>query len=111
MTKSTPTTVALLAAEAVGTFVLLLAILLSGNPLAVGLGLAVAAYAFGDISGCHVNPVVTGVILAQGKIPAGRAGMYVGAQIVGGLLAFGLWRLLHSSPADPQHAIVGNDDE
>lgn len=99
MARPAPTTVALLAAEATGTFVLLLAILLSGNPLAVGLALAVGVYAFGGISGCHVNPVVTGVKLAQGEMGASHAGMYVAAQVVGGLLAFGLWKLITSRPS------------
>lgn len=92
-------------AEAVGTFVLVFFAVGSavfgindigpvGVALAFGLVLLALAYAIGPISGCHVNPAVTlGVLLNKG-ISAGEAGAYMGAQVVGGVLAGGLLKLM-----------------
>jgi aquaporin Z len=92
-------------AEAVGTFVLVFFAVGSavvgidqigpvGVALAFGLVLLALAYAIGPISGCHVNPAVTlGVLLGRG-ISAAEAGLYVVAQIVGGVVAAGLLKLL-----------------
>jgi aquaporin Z len=92
-------------AELVGTFVLVFAAVGSavfgfdaigplGVALAFGLVLLALAYAIGPVSGCHVNPAVTlGVLLSRGITPR-EAGAYVGAQVVGAVLAGGLLRLL-----------------
>ena len=45
--------------EFLGTFFLVLIIGLTGNPLAIGLGLATLIYMGAHISGAHYNPVVT----------------------------------------------------
>jgi aquaporin Z len=94
-----------LLAEGVGTFVLVFfgvgsavfgadRIGAVGVALAFGLVLLASAYALGPISGCHVNPAVTlGVLLTRG-ISAREAGGYVGAQLVGAVIAGGLLRLL-----------------
>lgn len=64
---------------------------LVGVALAHGLVVVGFAYAYGHISGTHINPAVTLGVLAAGKIDAARAGAYVVAQIVGGVLgAFAL---------------------
>ena len=92
-------------AEGVGTFVLVFFAVGSavfgadrigavGVALAFGLVLLALAYALGPISGCHVNPAVTlGVLLRKG-ITAAEAGGYVAAQLVGGIVAGGMLRLL-----------------
>ncbi|MEU4315935.1 aquaporin [Nocardia sp. NPDC024068] len=86
------------AAEALGTFVLVMGgvgtAVLAGDqvgPLGVafafGLSLLVLVYAIGPISGCHVNPAVTLGQLLMGRLsPISAAGYLVG-QVVGGLLA------------------------
>jgi len=60
---------------------------LLGVALAFGLTVLTMAYAIGHISGCHLNPAVT-VGLATGKrFPWSEVGPYIGAQVVGGVLA------------------------
>jgi MIP family channel proteins len=93
-----------LIAEFIGTFALIF-IGAGAGALGIGglVGVAFAhgfvvlgfAYAYGHISGTHINPAVTVGLLAAGKIDAGRAVAYIVTQIVGGLVgAFTLaWAL------------------
>jgi MIP family channel proteins len=92
-----------LVAEALGTFLFFFvgmgAVVLGGHlqdadsggllgvALAHGLALAVLVSALGPVSGGHFNPAVTFGVWITGRIDAPRAGMYVAAQLVGGLLA------------------------
>jgi len=97
-----------LAAELIGTFILVFFAVGSavfgidsigpvGVALAFGLVLLALAYAIGPVSGCHVNPAVTlGVLLSKAISPK-EAGGYVLAQIVGAVLAGGLLRLMVSA--------------
>ena len=57
-----------------------------GVALAFGFVLLVLVYAIGPISGCHVNPAVTLGVFLSGGIGAARAGLYVLAQVLGGIL-------------------------
>jgi aquaporin Z len=93
------------AAECIGTFALvffavgsavfgILQIGPFGIALAFGVILLALAYALGPISGCHVNPAVTLGVLGARGIRGGEAGAYIGAQLVGGLLAGGLLKFL-----------------
>lgn len=94
-----------LVAEFVGTFVLVFFAVGSavfgiddigpvGVALAFGFVLLALAYAIGPVSGCHVNPAVTlGVLLSRAITPR-EAGGYVGAQILGAILAGGVLRLM-----------------
>lgn len=88
-----------LVAELIGTFML---IFIGAGAGALGLGglLGVAlahgfvviglAYAYGHISGTHLNPAVTAGVWAAGKIDAGRAVSYIVFQILGGIAGAGL---------------------
>jgi MIP family channel proteins len=88
-----------LVAELIGTFML---IFIGAGAGALGLGglLGVAlahgfvviglAYAYGHISGTHLNPAVTAGVWAAGKIDAGRAISYIVFQILGGIAGAGL---------------------
>lgn len=110
MTSSTPPTfVNRLAAEALGTFVLVFggcgtALFATGDSagavgwlgvsLAFGLTVVAGAYAFGPTSGGHFNPAITlGLLVAgkfgrkNGKIVTGDVVGYLVAQVVGGVLA------------------------
>lgn len=60
---------------------------LVGVALAHGLILAGMIYAFGHISGTHINPAVTLSLLATRRIAPEVAAGYVVAQLSGGLLA------------------------
>ncbi|MGC0363355.1 aquaporin Z [Rhodococcus sp. 27YEA15] len=85
-------------AEAVGTFVLVFSAVGTavfagakvgnlGVALAFGLTLLFLVYAIGPISGCHVNPAVTVGQFVIGRISAVNAGIYIVAQVIGGLIA------------------------
>ncbi|AHY47418.1 Glycerol uptake facilitator and related permeases (Major Intrinsic Protein Family) [Rubrobacter radiotolerans] len=97
-------------AEMIGTFILVYggtavataAILdertagLAYNSLAVALAFGVALLAIvaaiGHVSGAHVNPAVTVSLAATGKLPWGYVPVYVGAQLIGGILgAIATW--------------------
>ena len=83
-----------LLAEFIGTFALIF-IGAGAGALGIGglVGVAFAhglvvlgfAYAYGHISGTHINPAVTLGVWAAGKIDAARAGSYIVFQIVGGI--------------------------
>ena len=95
-----------LAAEALGTALLLaivigsgimgerlaggnVALALLGNTLATGAGLVVLITIFGPLSGAHFNPAVTLVFALRREIAWGLAGGYVLAQIAGAVV--GVW--------------------
>jgi aquaporin TIP len=56
---------------------------LTGVALAHGLVLFIMISVIGHISGGHVNPAVTVGLWTTGKVPTGRAGVYVVAQLLG----------------------------
>jgi aquaporin Z len=58
-----------------------------GVALAFGLSLLTMAYAIGHISGCHVNPAVSVGLVAGRRFPARELPAYIGAQVVGGIVA------------------------
>ncbi|MGH6831648.1 MAG: aquaporin, partial [Methyloceanibacter sp.] len=92
-----------LAAEALGTFFLVMAVVGSGimaetlaggnealallcNTLATAAVLVVIIIMLVSISGAHFNPAVTLVMLLRGNIERGAALAYVAVQILGGCL-------------------------
>jgi len=62
--------------------------------LSFGLALAVLAASFGHISGVHFNPSVTIGVLIAGEMQAVMAILYVVMQLLGGIGAAGVLRLL-----------------
>ncbi|CAF1244738.1 unnamed protein product [Adineta steineri] len=62
--------------------------------LSFGLALMVLAASFGHISGVHFNPAVTIGVLIAGEMQAVMAILYVGMQLLGGIAAGGILRLL-----------------
>jgi MIP family channel proteins len=60
---------------------------LVGVALAHGLTVMVMVYAYGDISGAHVNPAVTFGVWMAGKMDARRALSYWFFQLLGGVVA------------------------
>lgn len=63
-----------------------LAIALLANAIATGAILVVLILMFQPISGAHFNPAVSFAFLLRGELALATAGLYVLAQIVGGLL-------------------------
>lgn len=59
---------------------------LLANSLATGGGLLALILAFGGISGAHFNPAVTVLIALRGDLAWSRVPLYLGAQILGGVL-------------------------
>lgn len=98
-----------LIAETFGTFMLVFgvigaALFISGATgplgvaLAVGLAVLTAAYAVGHISGGHFNPAVSIGAAAAGRMPWKDVLPYIGAQLVGGILAtLTLWAIAATS--------------
>src|SRR5207249_8570117 len=74
----------------------------AGIALTFGLIVMTMIYAFGDVSGAHLNPAVTIAFWAAGRLPGARVLPYVIAQVCGALLASGLLRVLF-----PAHATLG----
>jgi aquaporin Z len=67
-----------------------------GVALAFGLTVLTMAFAIGHISGCHLNPAIS-VGLAVGKrFPYSELPAYIGAQLVGAILAAGLLYVIAS---------------
>ncbi len=54
--------------EFIGTMFLVLAVTLSGNPIAIGVMLMVMVYMGGHISGGHYNPAVSFAVWVRGKL-------------------------------------------
>ena len=93
------------AAEALGTFFLVFAgcgsaLLSAGLPqlgigvigiaFAFGVAVVTMVYAFGHISGCHINPAVTIGLLLSKRFPAHEVPGYIAAQVIGGILGAGV---------------------
>ena len=95
-----------LAAEALGTALLLTVVIGSGimaerlaggnvavallaNTLATVGGLYVLIEVFGPVSGAHFNPAVSAVMAWRGELPAHALAPYIAAQLVGAVL--GAW--------------------
>jgi aquaporin Z len=70
-----------------------------GVALAFGLTVLTMAYAFGHISGCHLNPAVSVGLWAGGRFPAKDLAPYVVSQVLGGLLAGGILFVIASGKA------------
>ena len=60
---------------------------LHGVSLAFGLTVLTMAFAIGHISGCHLNPAVSIGLWAGGRFPANKLLPYIGAQVLGGIVA------------------------
>ena len=94
-----------LAFEALGTFFLCLAVLLTegaGAPLLVAALLCALVYMGGPVSGAHYNPAVSLAIRLRGRMPKGGLMPYVGTQLAAAASAGLLAGLL--SEYDPERA-------
>ena len=76
-----------LIAEFIGTFFLVFAIGMTGDPLAIGVMLMVMVYFAGNISGAQFNPAVSLGIFLRGKMTATEMAQYMAVQILGALCA------------------------
>jgi len=90
--------------ECIGAYFLVLAIGFSGNPLAIGLMLAVMVYCGGHISGAHYNPAVTFGFLVGRKMGLSQVLGYWVSQIMGAFLAAFTFYLVQHKTFAPQPA-------
>lgn len=94
-------------AEFIGTFMLVFvgagAVAATGNVVvaafAHGLILIAIITQYGQISGAHVNPAVTVALLVGGKIDAQKAGIYIAVQLLAGIVAAAVLRVLFADIA------------
>jgi aquaporin Z len=108
-------------AETLGTFWLVFggcgsAVLAAGFPtlgigfvgvsLAFGLTVLTMAYSIGHVSGCHLNPAVTIGLWAGRRFPSVDILPYIGAQLVGAIVAAGL--LLCIASGKPGFELAAN---
>ncbi|MBU1007783.1 aquaporin [Candidatus Dependentiae bacterium] len=80
--------------ECFGTMFLVLAISLTGNPIAIGTMLAVIMYLGAHISGGHYNPAVTLAIWLRGKLKSKDVLYYMFFQVLGGFFAAAIYWFL-----------------
>ena len=73
--------------EFFGTMFLVLAIALTGNPLAIGMMLMAMVYTGGHISGAHYNPAVTIAVWMRGKLKPDKIFGYLMSQVIGAFTA------------------------
>jgi len=72
---------------------------LLGVALAFGLTVLTMAYAIGHISGCHLNPAVSLGLWSGKRFPSSELVPYIGAQVIGGIVAAGVLYLIASGKA------------
>jgi aquaporin Z len=84
-------------AEFLGTFTLVTAILLTGNPVFIAAGFLAAITMTGSLSGGHINPAVSLAMVAKGDLPSTRLPGYIMAQLAGALFALAVAKQLKRS--------------
>jgi aquaporin Z len=81
-------------AEFLGTFLLLISILATGNALIIGLTLALIIFLVGGLSGGHVNPAVSLAMFINGSLSVMDLVAYVIVQLAGGAAAVYIFNAL-----------------
>jgi aquaporin Z len=102
-----------LAAEFIGTFMLMASVLgaafysfgapagaagILGMAFSIGLTVTALAFAIGHVSGGHFNPAVTLGLVAGGRVEAGAAVGYIIAQCLGAIAAGAVFALIGMTP-------------
>lgn len=73
--------------EAIGTFFLVLAFGLTGNPIAIGIILMALIYIGSRVSGSHFNPAVSLAFFLKRRIKGVQLAGYITAQLIGAVIA------------------------
>src|SRR6187401_1115540 len=72
---------------------------LLGVSLAFGLTVLTMAYAYGHVSGCHLNPAVSVGLCVAGQFPASKLVPYIISQVLGAIAGGGVLFLIASGKA------------
>jgi aquaporin Z len=80
--------------EYVGSVFFFYVIIATGNPLAIGAALAIAAYLGGPISGGNYNPAVTLLMVLSGKQQMNTLFTYMIAQFLAAITVMELYKRL-----------------
>lgn len=81
-------------AEFLGTFLLLISILATGNALVIGLTLSLIIFLVGGLSGANVNPAVSLAMLINGTLSVTDFVIYSIVQLAGGAAAVYIFNAL-----------------
>ena len=98
--------------EGIGTFILLYigcgAIAYFKDPLTISLSFGlvyfVLFYSFGNLSGCHFNPIISTAALIQKKLPVTDFFLYILSQFIGGFLGLLFIRIMLPTNFNPIHS-------
>ncbi len=92
--------------EAIGTFFVTLAIILTGNPLAIGAMVAACIYMGWPVSGGHYNPMLSLTAHLQSKLDRNLTSGYIISQVLGAFIALlGVYIVLRAPylpPVEPE---------
>jgi len=116
-----PPLIRTLLAEALGTFILIVfgcgavhAAVLTGAQSGLwqvaivwGMGVALAAYSVGGVSGAHINPAMTIALAIWRKFPWNLVGPYIAVQLIGAFLAAAFLYSIYSPSIDRKHDLMG----
>lgn len=81
-------------AEFLGTFLLLISILATGNALVIGLTLSLIIFLVGGLSGANVNPAVSLAMFINGSLSLTDFLVYSVVQLAGGAAAVYIFNAL-----------------
>jgi glycerol uptake facilitator-like aquaporin len=79
-------------AEFLGSLFFIYVILATGNPIAIGASLTLIVLLASNISGGHVNPMVSLVMASIGKLDTRDLIPYMIAQVLGGLVGLEIYK-------------------
>jgi aquaporin Z len=78
--------------EFIGTLFFVYVILATGNPLAIGVALALIMIVASKSSGGNINPAVSIAMASAGKLNINELLPYIIAQVLGGLTALQIYK-------------------
>lgn len=78
--------------EFIGTLFFVYVILATGNPLAIGVALALIMIVASKSSGGYINPAVSITMASAGKLNINELLPYIIAQVLGGLTALQIYK-------------------
>jgi glycerol uptake facilitator protein len=108
-------------AEGLGTFILILfgcgavhSSVLTGSQSGLwqvaivwGMGVTLAAYSVGGVSGAHINPAMTVALATWGRFPWSRVVPYIAVQLIGAIAAAAVLFVIYSPSIDKKHEAMG----